>query len=281
MSHFFKSTGFRIFCIIIAALIAGSVFAVASRTGTSPLNKITDTIFSPASRLASSIVSELKGLPISFRSSSKYKAEIEELNDEIDKLREQLVDYEDVANQNEFYKEFLELRDEHSDYKFAEAAIIGRDSTGTFSSFTLNKGKASGIKVNDPVIYGKYLVGVVTSVGETTCTVHTLLNPKFNVSAYEIRTREVSYVTTTVAYSKDGLCMMPGLPTSTAINIGSLVCTAGVGGKYPADLIIGTVTDIVDSAVDTSTTAVITPGVDFSQLTDLFIITSFDGQASN
>lgn len=280
MTRFFKSTGFKLFCIIIAALLAGSVFAVADRSGSSPLNKVTSVVFGPAHRLAGAVISEFKGLPVSFRSSSYYKEKVAALEKEIDELKEQLVDYEDVVHQNEFYKEFLELREEHTDYSFAEAAIIGRDPANTFSTFTLNKGSVSGIKVNDPVIYGKYLVGVVSSVTPTQCTVMTILNPRNNVSAYEIRTREVSYVTTTVAYSREGQCIMPGLPTNTAINIGSLVCTAGVGGKFPPDLIIGTVTDIVDSTTDTSTTAVITSGIDFSQITDVFIITEFDEQTN-
>ncbi len=71
---------------------------------------------------------------------------------------------------------------------------------------------------------------------------------------------------------------MHGLSTSTDITAGGIVCTSGVGGIYPRDLIVGTVVDIVDGTVDISASAVIEPGVDFDEITDVFIITDFDGQ---
>ena len=278
MIRFLKSSAFKLFAVIAAALLAGSVFAVASRSGSSPFTKIAGVVFGPLSRASSYIVAEISDLPVSFRSSTALAMQIEQMQQEIDSLKNQLVDYENAKHKNEFYQEFLEIKEEHSDYVFAEAAIIGRDAANHLGTFTLNKGSANGISVNDPVIYGKYLVGVVASVTPTRCTVNTILNPKVNVSAYEIRTRDLGFVTSTVALAQDGFCHMPGLSTSTAVTSGGIVCTSGVGGIYPRDLIIGTVVDIVDGSVDISASAVIKPGADFDSMTEVFIITEFDGQ---
>lgn len=278
MIRFFKSTAFKIFAVVAAALVAGSLLAVASRSGSSPLNTVTSFVFNPVAKLASGISDYFSDLPISFRSSSALSAEIEDLEEEIDSLMEQLVDYEQTKHMNEVYRQHLELKDEHTDFEFAEASVIGRDSENYAGSFTLNKGSLHGISVNDPVIYGKYLVGVVASVAPTQCTVNTILNPKVNVSAYEVRTRDMGYVTSTVDLAKQGFCHMPGLSSSTAVTAGGVVCTSGVGGIYPRDLIIGTISDVVDGTVDISASAIITPGADFSELTDVFIITAFDGQ---
>lgn len=278
MIRFLKSSAFKLFAVIAAALLAGSVFAVASRSGSSPFTKIAGVVFGPLSRASSYIVAEISDLPVSFRSSTALAMQIEQMQQEIDSLKNQLVDYENAKHKNEFYQEFLEIKEEHSDYVFAEAAVIGRDAANHLGTFTLNKGSANGISVNDPVIYGKYLVGVVASVTPTRCTVNTILNPKVNVSAYEIRTRDLGFVTSTVALAQDGFCHMPGLSTSTAVTSGGIVCTSGVGGIYPRDLIIGTVVDIVDGSVDISASAVIEPGADFDSMTEVFIITEFDGQ---
>ncbi len=278
MIRFLKSSAFKMFAIIAAALLAGSVFAVASRSGSSPLTSITSVIFGPLSRLSSYVASGFADIPISFKSSSELLKENEELRKKIDNLTDQLVDYEQLRHKNEFYQQFLEIKEEHTDYVFAEAAIIGRDAADSLGSFTLNKGSAHGISVNDPVIYGKYLVGVISSVTPTQCTVNTILNPKVNVSAYEVRTRDLGYVTSTVALAQEGHCHMPGLASSTAVTAGGIVCTSGVGGIFPRDLIIGNITDVVDGTVDISASAIIKPGVDFGEITDVFIITSFDGQ---
>lgn len=278
MIRFLKSSAFKMFAVIAAALLAGSVFAVASRSGSSPLTSVTSVIFGPLSRLSSYVAAEFADIPVSFKSSSQLLKENEELQKKIDNLTDQLVDYEQLRHKNEFYQQFLEIKEEHSDYVFAEAAIIGRDAADTMGSFTLNKGSAHGISVNDPVIYGKYLVGVISSVTPTQCTVNTILNPKVNVSAYEVRTRDLGYVTSTVALAQEGHCHMPGLASSTAVTAGGIVCTSGVGGIFPRDLIIGNIVDVVDGTVDISASAIIEPGVDFGEITDVFIITSFDGQ---
>lgn len=278
MIRFLKSSAFKMFAIIAAALVAGSVFAVASRSGSSPLTSVISVVFGPLSRLSSYVAAEFSDIPISFKSSSELLKENEELQKKIDSLTDQLVDYEQLRHKNEFYQQFLEIKEEHSDYTFAEAAIIGRDAADNMGSFTLNKGSAHDIKVNDPVIYGKYLVGVVASVTPTQCTVNTILNPKVNVSAYEVRTRDLGYVTSTVALAQEGHCHMPGLASSTAVTAGGIVCTSGVGGIFPRDLIIGNIVDVVDGTVDISASAIIEPGMDFAEITDVFIITSFDGQ---
>ncbi|MBQ3045642.1 MAG: rod shape-determining protein MreC [Clostridia bacterium] len=280
MIRFLKSTAFKIFAVIAAALLAGSLFAVASRSGSSPLTSVTSVIFSPLSRLSSYIVSEIQNLPISFKSSSALLKENEELKKEIDNLTDQLVDYEQIRHKNEFYQQFLQIKEEHTDYVFAEAAVIGRDAADNLGSFTLNKGSAHDISVNDPVIYGNCLVGVVASVTPTQCTVNTILNPAVSVSAYEVRTRDLGFVTSTVALAQEGHCHMPGLSSETSVTAGGIVCTSGVGGIYPRDLVIGNIVDVVDGTVDISASAIIEPGADFSELTDVFIITHFDGQNS-
>ncbi len=278
MIRFFKSTAFKIFAVIAAALLAGSVFAVTSRSGSSPLTSVTSFVFGPVSRLSSRVAAGFSDAKISFKSSSTLAKQVEALEKQVDSLTEQLVDYEQLRHKNELYQEFLGIKEEHSDYVFAEAAVIGRDAADNLSSFTLNKGSANGISVNNPVIYGKYLVGVVASVTPTQCKVNTILNPKVNVSAYEVRTRDLGFVTSTVALAQEGQCHMPGLSSSTAVTAGGIVCTSGVGGIFPRDLIIGNIIDVVDGTVDISASAIIQPGVDFNEITDVFIITSFDGQ---
>lgn len=278
MIRFLKSTAFKIFAVVAAALLAGSVFAVLSRSGSSPLTSVTSFVFGPVSRISSYVAAEFSKIPISFKSSSTLAKEVDALKKQVDSLTSQLVELEQLRNKNALYQEFLEIKEAHADYVFAEAAIIGRDAADNLGTFTLNKGSANDISVNDPVIYGKYLVGVVASVTPTQCTVNTILNPKVNISAYEVRTRDLGFVTSTVALAREGHCHMPGLSSSTAVTAGGIVCTSGVGGIFPRDLIIGNIVDVVDGTVDISASAIIEPGIDFAAITDVFIITSFDGQ---
>ena len=269
---FYKSRTFKIFVGVLVVLIIGVAAAAAMHSGSSPANSVISTVFSPLQRASSFLAQKFSAFSINFKSSATLSKQVDELNKEIEDLQSQLVDYEQMKSQNALYKEFLELKESHKDYKFCEASVVGRDAANPLSAFVLNRGSNDGIAVNDPVIYGKYLVGVVTSVTLTQCTIKTILNPSVNTSAYEIRTRDLGFVTTTAAYAKNGLCTMPGLSSSTAVSPGGIVCTSGVGGIYPRDLIIGTVTKVEDSDTDISATAIIKPGADIASITDVFII---------
>ena len=206
--------------------------------------------------------------------------EKEELLVRIDELTEKLVDYDRTKYTLKLYEEFLGVKEENPSFKFVAAPVIGRDSADYFSTLTLGKGALHGVKINDPVIYGKNLVGVVTSVLPTTCKVGTLLNPDVNVGAYETGTRESGFVTTTLELSQKGLCKLPGLEKATAIVPGATIVTSGIGGIFPRDIIIGRVKEIANDKDDISSYAIIEPAVDISRLADVFLIVSFDSIVS-
>lgn len=277
MRSFFKSTRFKGFLGIFAILLLGIVVSTVIESGSSPASTVLGTVFSPLQKISSTVSNSLKDFSVYFRSSAQYQKRVKELEQQLADAQDNLVGYEQAKQQLALYEEFLELKEENEDFKFASASIIGSDASDAFGSFTLNRGELDGVSVNNPVIYGKYLVGVVVKTAPTYCVVNTVLNPEVNVSAYEVRTRESGYSTTTIDLAKKNQCCLSGLVRSTAIAPGGIVCTSGIGGVYPADLIIGTVSEIKDDTTNISSYAVIDTQVDFSQLRDVFIITYFKG----
>lgn len=277
MRSFFRSTRFKGFLGFFGVLLLSIVIAAATESGSSPASTVLGTVFSPLQSVSSAIADSVKDFSVYFRSSAQYQQRVKELENQLGEAQKDLVGYEQAKQQIALYEEFLELKEENEDFQFASASVIGSDSSDAFGSFTLNKGELDGVKVNNPVIYGKYLVGVVVKTAPTYCVVNTVLNPEVNVSAYEVRTRESGYSTTTVDLAKEGKCSLSGLVRTTAIAPGGIVCTSGVGGIYPADLIIGTVEEVRNDTTNISSYAVINTQVDFAQLRDVFIITSFKG----
>ena len=277
MRSFFKSTRFKGFLGFFGVLLLSIVIAAATESGSSPASTLLGTVFSPLQSVSSAIADSVKDFSVYFRSSAQYQQRVKELENQLGEAQKNLVGYEQAKQQIALYEEFLELKEENEDFQFASASVIGSDSSDAFGSFTLNKGELDGVKVNNPVIYGKYLVGVVVKTAPTYCVVNTILNPEVNVSAYEVRTREAGYSTTTVDLAKQGKCCLSGLVRTTAIAPGGIVCTSGVGGIYPADLIVGTVEEVKNDTTNISSYAVINTQVDFAQLRDVFIITYFKG----
>lgn len=278
MLQFFKGRKFKTFLIVICALLLGAVLAIASSTSSSPLTNAVSVVFSPIQKLAGAVSTKLDGVADYFRSSATYKSENERLKQKIAEYENQLIEYNDVMKKLASYETMLGVKEENPDFQLCSARIIGTDSADMFTSLIIDKGSNDSVAVNDPVVCGNYLVGIVKKVHPYYSVVESLLNPALNVSALESKTREVAYVTTNVEYSLMGMCLMSGLDRTTGITPGGLILTSGIGGLYPKGLIIGTVTEICESKFELSSYAVIEPGADVREIEDVFVITGFKGQ---
>ena len=278
MSRFFKSKSFKLFVIVIAALLLGSVIAGITHMGSTPLSSALAAITHPLQKISASVGNYIDDYCDNFRSSATLQKENEALKQKLADFQYELADYENTKRTLKIYEEFLGVKEEHPDYVFSNASVLSRDSVDIYGSFILDKGSAKGIEVNDPVIFGKNLVGIVAEVTPTNCTVKTLANPDVSVAVYEARSNEMGYVTGFESGIDTTVFMLPGLSKDSNIASGGVVYTTGIGGIYPKDLIVGTVEEISKSQSDISYYGVIKSEVDFSQLTEVFVITDFDGQ---
>lgn len=280
MKQFFKSKKFKILSILVCALLLGMLFAAANGRGETAQSTVIGTVFAPLQKGATFVSNKLDSAFGNATGRKSYEDKIAALEQEVGDLQKDLIDLENIKRQNLLYKEFLQLKEEHTDYVFEEATVLSREKSDSFYAFTLAKGKLNGVQVGNPVIYGKYLVGIVIESYPTYALVRTILDPKFNAAAYESVSTETGYITGSLALARDGLTTMMGLKSSTTVTQGSLICTLGLGGVFPDGLILGKVTEMKSSDTDISSYAVIEPGVDVRALSDVFVITSFAGSSA-
>ncbi|MBR3553810.1 MAG: rod shape-determining protein MreC [Clostridia bacterium] len=278
MRQFLKSTQFKIFVVVLAALFGGTVLAAVGASNTSPWTAAVGTVFAPLQKLAGRASEKVQWFTDGFASARYYQIENEELKEILAEYEHRLADYDEVKHKVASYEEMLGVKEANPDFELCPANIIGVDAADLFSSLIIDRGSGDDVQVNDPVVCGNYLVGVVKKVNPSYSVVQTLLNPSLNISAIESKTRETSYVTTTALLSENGQCMLAGLDRLTAIVPGGLVLTSGIGGIYPKGLIIGTVAQVLESEHDLTSYAVIQPGADIAGLEDVFVITGFSGQ---
>lgn len=276
---FVKTLWFKILAVIMGILIIFLILAAVLGSKSSPLSATAGTVTQPLSRVTSVLGNGFSNIGHFFTRSSTYEKRIEDLEGKVISAQKQLADYEETKQKLESYENFLGIKEQHPDYQVISATVIGKDSANNFTTFVFNKGAVSGVKVDDPVIYGDgQLVGVVTKVAPTYCVVSTILDPNISISAYEVRTRESGYITNDADIVKKGFCRLSGLDRKTKVSKGSVIATAGVGGIYPRDLIIGTVREIQNDEKDISAYAVIEPNIDVTQMTEALIMTGFEGQ---
>ncbi len=276
MDNFFKSTTFKILVTIAVVLLSAAIVATVLPGSTSPFTKVMGLITTPLQDAASYLSGKFDDVTGGFISSKTYQNRVAELEQQVAEYQNQLVDYEKTKKRLESYESFLDMREKHPDYIWTYATVIGRDGADVFGAFTLDRGSADDVKVNDVVVSGEYLIGVVTEVNATSCVVRSVFDPSVNVAAYEIRTGELGYVSANYKLSVKETCKLTGLDTKTAVSEGGIVCTSGTGGIFPKDLIIGTVTSVEQSETDLSSYAVVKPAVNANGIHDCFIITAYE-----
>ncbi len=275
MKNFFKSTKFKVIVCVLAALLCGMLIAAFTSSAVSPVTSIAGVIYKPFQQAASYIAEKTLDWNDSFVSSSEYKAQVRELESEILEYNAKLVDYERTKQKLESYESVLGVKNENPDYELVAASVISRNTADAYDSITIDKGSTSGIQVNDPVIYGENVIGIVKETGLATSVVKTILDPSVNISVYEIKSRESGYSNTTASLSYEGLCKMSGLSKETSVSAGGIVCTSGLGGIFPRDLVVGTITVIKNEETDVSVYGIIEPVVDVRTVNDVFVITDF------
>lgn len=278
MKRFFKSSSFKTLLVIVAVVLAGVIFASVSHNASSPLTSAVSTIFSPLQKLSDVISDSLGDVSASFRSSTLYRAEIIELEKELEEQRKKLADYDEMKKKVDAYEEFYGIKQKNDDFQFSYGSVISKDAADAYGSFVLNTGTNDGVSVGDPVIYGEYVVGVVKKVSFTTCVVYSVLDPRVNIGAFESGTKEYGYVSGDAKLYNDNLCKLYGLDSSTSVVSGGIVCTSGAGGVFPGGLIIGEVTAVKGDEVSSAYYAEVKPFCLPDDITDVFVITSFAGQ---
>ena len=72
---------------------------------------------------------------------------------------------------------------------------------------------------------------------------------------------------------------MSYISKNAIINEGEAILTSG-GSVFPADIMIGTVKEIYADSNGLTLHAIIEPSEDILSVTDVFVITSFDGQGT-
>jgi rod shape-determining protein MreC len=278
MRRFFR---FRVFGFLMVAIIVAVITLITVNTrGNAGI--LTNALTSLSKPLRSFTVSVVKTFESIYGYIYEYEnvvAENEWLKDELATLQKEYRDYIDVSNENERLYELLDLKSRHPEYEqYDSASIISWAASNWSSSFTINKGSYnSEIKVGDSVITESgALIGTVSEVGANSSTVVTVLDTTFSVGAYIERNEERAIAVGDFTLMKQGLLKFDYLQNETEIVSGDIIITSGSGGALPAELVIGTVQEVLTYDTGLARYATIVPAADLTSLSDVYLITSFE-----
>lgn len=281
MKNFFKSAAFKI--LVAVALFLVGIMAYAASTGgaaTIPAT-IAGSILTPLQSLGSAISGGLSGALGMLTDSAALRKENAALQSEVNELRQDQVELDELRRENELFRQFLELKEENSDYQFVYARVMVLDPSDRYSNFTLNKGSTAGVKVNDPVLTPDGLVGKVYETGLTYAKVRTLLDPATQVGATVLRKNAGGISGGSLSLAQQGLFRLNYLSRESGVASGDRIVTSGKGGVYPPNLLIGTVQEVASDTDGVSMFATVKPYADIHNVSEVLVLTSFEGQGED
>ncbi len=273
MKDFFQTARFK--ALLTACVVLAGIMAYAGANGRlqSAPQEVLSAALVPLQKITAIFSNGISGVADHFVHLDSVVKENEKLKEENAQLREQLVELDQYKAENEMFRSANNLKEEHPDYTLLPGFVIGRDPLDQFYSFTIDVGTKHGVEKGNVVVseHG-YLVGMVLDSTYTSAKVVTILNPTLNVSGMVSRTRDNGLVTGHDQLAGEGLCLMNNLPRSTQAAVGDEVITTGMGEVFPADLLIGRITDIETEASGQSMQAKIQPGEDIASIRQVLVL---------
>ena len=155
-------------------------------------------------------------------------------------------------------------------YKILEAKVVNNTTALRANYLTIHRGFREGVRTNMGVAGPQGIVGSVVNVSENYAIVMSLLHPSFKVVA------KLKNGSETGTIEWDGLSplyvTLRSIPKSAKVALGDTVLTNQTSSLFPANLLVGTVVEIVPDNTSNFYTLKVRPATNFSNIEYVYVI---------
>ena len=256
-------------CVLCLVFVAGN-----GKFDSPFLSRATVTLLRPFQIVASWVGGKVNHLRTEFWEIYYVYDQNRMLRNEVEELRVQNLEANEAFAENVRLKALLGYKQEKTQFDLVPAHVIGRDSATWSGTIMIDRGTASGVRENMPVVTEKGLVGVVIEAAPYSSKVRLILDPRAAVGA--LVQRQESRVAGIIEGDPANPLMprMKNIPKSADVIDGDIVVTSGFGGVYPKGILIGIVQTLKNDEGGLLKYAVLEPAVDFQKLEDVAVITA-------
>lgn len=200
------------------------------------------------------------------------KVELEQLRSQVELLQRENEELREIQGEFQILSDLFDRARETPQFVRTIARVIGYDSSPLFRSMILDKGSKDGVFVGMPVESTRGLVGQIYRTSDNAAMVLLLTD---NISSIPARLGDSRATGIARGGGLGGSVTLDWVDLEEQIQVGEVVYTSGLGGRFPEDLVIGRVVDIERRESDLFQRATIQPAVDFDALEMVFVITDF------
>lgn len=154
--------------------------------------------------------------------------------------------------------------------KALTARVVGKDASGWFETFILDRGENDGVAAGMAVVCADGVVGRVASTSPNASRVLLVSDHNSGVDALVQRSRARGILEGTVS----GAATLKYVKPAESLEVGDVVVTSGLDGIFPKGLRLGRVVEVTRRESGLFQLADVEPFVDFSKLEEVLILTS-------
>lgn len=194
-----------------------------------------------------------------------------ELEAQVSQLQAQVIELQQRVNETEILAALVDFSRSNPESTYKAASVIGRDPSPFLHYIIINRGSNDDIRRGMPVVTNQGLVGRIDAVIADAARVQLITDPASVVNVYlqNADTSAALYGSVTGDISLDLISQ------NATVEAGDLILTSGLGGGFPADLIIGQIVTVQALEFELFQQATVQPAVDFSRLEIVLVITNF------
>ncbi len=238
-------------------------------------------VFSPIQQGASTILSPVRDIGNWFSDTFKARSQVGQLRNEVHKLQSELALAQYRLSQRPQLNHLAALDSSHdiSAYHPVTGDVVSRDGSLWYQQVEVDKGSDDGVRLGDPVIGDRGLVGEVSVVGPTYSEV-TLITDNTMAEAAQVEDGAGDSGVVLPAVGDPNQLTLQQLPSDAqGVKSGELVVTVGFkSGKlqdlYPPGIPIGVVAPSFNpETLANSGSIPVTPVVDLIHLSTVQILT--------
>ncbi|MCT2897528.1 rod shape-determining protein MreC [Lentilactobacillus buchneri] len=251
MQKFFSSRKLVIvvICLIVSFGLMSLSVAIRDKRSTPPLvQQFGNDIVGFADRIVAAPMNGIHHGFVSTKNLLNTYQENQRLKSKVDQLTQTQVKDQVLSRENKQLKRQLNVGSTLTGYEKINAAVITRTPSSWASQVIINKGQASGIKKDMPVIAGPGLIGTVAEVNKTNSKVVLISNTAENSNRFAIQVLgDNSKVVNGIITSYDSAAnriIMGNITSNAKLSVGNRVTTSGLGGVIPKGIYVGTVSKV-------------------------------------
>jgi rod shape-determining protein MreC len=194
------------------------------------------------------------------------------LQAEVARLQTEVIDLQQRVTETNILSALVNFARANPQYTYKAAEVIGTDPSPFRRYVIINTGSNDGVRAGMPVVTDQGLAGQVDAVIAAAARVRLITDP---ASSVNVRL-QASNTDAMLDGSVTGDLSLDMIPQDASVQVGDVVLTSGLGGGYPANLLVGQVVSVRKLPTELFQQASLQANVDFNRLQYVLVITNFN-----